>query len=232
MNTNDVIIGTVEQGSFRFPIEFGMFGYSQYIADATFDTGCSHSLISAKSLNIGNKKLVKLKEEALYDIDVKLSVGKGIESKEINTVQLKQAVIEINNLKKQLVKKKYSKEKAKIFLEKHISNTLKTEILDSKLVRFEYLASQYKIDGVEIGNFKVKVSFDLGKVNLIGMHIIKDLYTKIFSDKNQTYLLAKKNSPLADMELDMAMDELKDQLELLDMHYEGKGKGRTYLWEK
>ena len=133
MSTNDTIIGMIERGSFHFPIEFDMFNNHQYIPDATFDTGCSHSLISVKSLNIGNKSISDLKKEALYDIDVKLGLGKGIESKDINTEHLK-----------------------------------------------------------------------------------KILYTKIFSDNNQIFLLAKKNTPLADNELDITMAELKEQLELLN----------------
>lgn len=90
----------------------------------------------------------------------------------------------------------------------------KARILESKLIRYEYEAINYKIDGVKIGDFNIRISFDLSKVNLIGMHIIKELYTKIFSFHNQTFLLAKKLTPLADIELDTTMDELREQLEL------------------
>lgn len=55
----------------------------------------------------------------------------------------------------------------------------------------------------------------LNKVNLIGMHIIKQLYTKIFSAKGQIFLVAKKSTPLADTELDNIAAELKEQIELL-----------------
>lgn len=212
MSTNDTIIGAIERGSFHFPIEFDMFNNHQYIPDATFDTGCSHSLISVKSLNTGSKPISALKKEALYDIDIKLGLGKGIESKDINTDHLKSDIREINSWKKQLK----GIDRASDILKLHITEEMQSRILTSKLVRYEYEAKDYKIDGVKIGDFKVRVSFDLNKVNLIGMHIIKILYTKIFSDNNQIFLLAKKNTPLADNELDMTMAELKEQLELLN----------------
>jgi len=47
---------------------------------------------------------------------------------------------------------------------------------NSPNIRFEYLAVNYTIDGVLIGNFHV---------NLIGMHIIKELYTKIYAINNK-----------------------------------------------
>lgn len=52
VNTNNIIVGKIKNGSFRFPIEFHMFGMKQKIQKVTFDTGCSHSLISIKSLSI------------------------------------------------------------------------------------------------------------------------------------------------------------------------------------
>lgn len=212
MSTNDTIIGAIERGTFHFPIEFHMFNNHQYIPDATFDTGCSHSLISVKSLNIGNKSIVDLKREALYDINIRLGIGKGVESKDINTNQLKADVREINGWKKQLK----GRDKATEILKTNITEEMQLRILESKLIRYEYEATDYEIDGVRIGNFKVRVSFDLSKVNLIGMHIIKELYTKIFSDNNQTFLLAKKKTLIADTELDRTMTELREQLELLN----------------
>lgn len=83
MNTNDTIIGAVDRGSFHFPIEFDMFSNHQYIPDAIFDTGCSHSLISIRSLNPGNKSIEELKKEALFNVNIRLGIGKGIESKNI-----------------------------------------------------------------------------------------------------------------------------------------------------
>lgn len=216
VNMNDVIIGVINKGSFHFPIEFEMFGEQQYVADATYDTGCSHSLISASSLNLGTKTIDDLKKELLYDINVNLFIGLGVESKGINISDIKRYVNKVNNLKQQLVNKGVPKDKAEEVLRKHITTEIETAILSSKMVRYEYLASSYKIDGVEIGDFKVRVSFNLKNVNLIGMHIIKELYTKIFSRNGKIFLLAKKNSELAEIDLDVALDELTEELELSD----------------
>lgn len=154
MSTSDTIIGAVERGSFHFPIEFNMFNNHQYIPDATFDTGCSHSLISAKSLDLGNKSIEDLKKEALYDIDVKLGIGKGIESKDINTDQIKDDIRKINGWKNQLK----DRNDAKKILRTYITEEMQLRVLSSKLVRYEYEAYNYMIDGVSIGDFKVRVS--------------------------------------------------------------------------
>ena len=169
-----------------------MFSNHQYIPDAIFDTGCSHSLISIRSLNPGNKSIEELKKEALFNVNIRLGIGKGIESKDINTDQIKIDIKRINSRKNQLK----STDKSTEFLKALINGEMQARILESKLIRYEYEAINYKIDGVKIGDFNIRISFDLSKVNLIGMHIIKELYTKIFSFHNQTFLLAKKNSHL------------------------------------
>ncbi len=216
MSTNDVIIGNVKRGSFKFPINFDLFGIKQTIPEATYDTGCSHSLISAKSLNLCGKDIDVVQEEFLYDSEITLHIGRGVESKEINIAELKKDIEEINKWKKQLRNKKVVKVRATQLLKQKITDDMKNNILGSKLVRYGVTVQNYEIDGVLIGDFKVRVSFKLGGANLIGMHIIKELYTKIFPRNDEIYLLAKKNSPLADCELDIAMDELAEQLDLYD----------------
>lgn len=214
---NDIIVGVVDNGSFKFPIEFNMFGNKQSIPDAVFDTGCSHSLISVRNLNIGDRDIEELKEEAFYDVNVTLALGRGIESKDIDTKQLNRDIKKINRWKEQLLAKKCSNERAKELILEHITEDMIERISKGKrLIRYEYMASDYKINGVTIGDVKVRLSFELGKVNLIGMHIIRELYTKIFSEGGNIYLLAEKNSPLADSELDIAIDELREQLGTLD----------------
>lgn len=228
VNTNDTIIGIINKGSFHFPIEFDMFDEHQLITEATFDTGCSHSLISIGSLNLGNNSnivngdykqiLEKLKEDALYDINIRLSIGRGVESKNIDIRQLKAYITKINALKRKLLDNKCDKEEARILLKNtYITDEMKSIITQNKnLIRYQFLAHNYTIDGVQIGDFYVNISFDLENVNLIGMHIIKELYTKIFPADNKIFLLAKKNTPVADTELDIVMDEIKEQIESLD----------------
>lgn len=86
-----------------------------------------------------------------------------------------------------------------------------SRIEKSKFVRYEYTALNYKINGVEIGNFNVKVSFDIAKSNLIGMYIIKELYTKIFCEDNQVFLLSIRNSPKAEDVLNREISRLQGE---------------------
>lgn len=209
---NDTIIGVIDKGSFRFPVEFDMFGIHQYIDNVTFDTGCSHSLISVKSLNIGDTSIEELKKAALFDSNVTLIIGKGIESVDVDTEQLQNDIIKINRCKKQLQADRKSEQEVETFLRNYMSKESMQRILKSPLIRYDYMASNYTIDGVVIGDFKVRVSFDLGKANLIGMHIIKELYTKIFSERGKICLFATKNPEHADKEL----DAFRQQLELID----------------
>lgn len=60
-------------------------------------------MISVKSLNVGDRSISDLKKEALYDIEVKLGIGKGVESKDINTDLLKADIRNINDWKLQLM---------------------------------------------------------------------------------------------------------------------------------
>ena len=193
---NDVIIGVVDRGSFRFPLEFELLNNKQAITNAVYDTGCSHSLISVDSLNIGNLSIEEFKEQLLYDTETYLYAGAGVESntvkKKLQLEQLAKSLKQINDLKKSLI----GDEKAEDNLRNNISESLKDTILDpqNKNIRFGYKIKNLKIDGVDIGDFEIRLAFNMGNVNLIGMHIIRELYTKIFTNNNKIYLIAKKNS--------------------------------------
>lgn len=118
---NNAIIGKVRRGSFHFPIQFQLFGEEQIIADAVFDTGCSHSLISAKSLIAKDKTLEQLKKDALFDANVTLSIGKGIESKEIDTTELKKQIKLINNIKKFILENNIDANQSKELITQYIN---------------------------------------------------------------------------------------------------------------
>lgn len=218
VSTNDVIIGAINKGSFHFPIQFEIMELKQAINDAVYDTGCSHSLISVDSLNLGKKSISEFKEQLIYDVNTYIYTGAGVESstsaKKKELVLLGQKLRQLNKLKQSLI----GSNKAEAVLQSKIDQNLKDIILDpkNKNIRFGYRVSDFKIDGVNIGDFEIRLAFGMGNVNLIGMHIIRELYTKIFSKNNAIYLLAKKNSPLADIELDIAMDELIAKLDLVD----------------
>lgn len=169
-------------------------------------------MISVKSLNIGDTSIEELKKAALFDSNVTLIIGKGIESVDVDTEQLQNDIIKINRCKKQLQADRKSEQEVETFLRNYMSKESMQRILKSPLIRYDYMASNYTIDGVVIGDFKVRVSFDLGKANLIGMHIIKELYTKIFSERGKICLFATKNPEHADKEL----DAFRQQLELID----------------
>lgn len=136
MSTNDTIIGIVDRGAFRFPIEFDMFGIHQYIGNVTFDTGCSHSLISVKSLNIGDKSIEELKREAFFDLDVTLIIGKGIESVDIDTEQLQNDIVKINRCKNQLKAAHKIKQEVEILLRQCISEKVILRVLRSPLILY------------------------------------------------------------------------------------------------
>ena len=191
---SDVIIGKVNRGTFRFPIEFELFGEEQVISDAVFDTGCSHSFISAKSLVTGDKSLDELKEEALYDAHVQLSIGKGIESNDIDTTELKRQIKIINTIKQHVLKNNIDLNLSKTLITNQIQIETLTSILNSKLIRFGYTVKGYTINGLCIGDIDIKVSFHTGQTNLIGMHIIKELSTTIRAIGDEVYLYAIKNT--------------------------------------
>lgn len=213
---NDIIIGTVKSGSFHFPIEFELMGMEQSIDYAVYDTGCSHSLISVDSLNLGETNINEFKEQLLYSVNTYICTGSGVESsteaKKKELANLGQALRKLNALKKKLI----GNNNAEAILHEKVGERLKRIILESPNIRFGNKISGLKIDGVSIGDFDIRLAFGLGNVNLIGMHIIRELHTKIFSENGTVYLLAKKKSPLADIELDIAVDELKEHLEMLD----------------
>ena len=124
MNMNDVIVSKVDRGSFKFPIQFELFGNRQNISNAVFDTGCSHSLISANILNIGNKSLEDLEHEALMDIDVVLAIGAGVESNIKQIKELRKYVESINSLKAELRKITQTKDYIKFSLANAIKNNI------------------------------------------------------------------------------------------------------------
>ena len=128
VNTSDTIVSKIEKGSFRFPIQFELFGHNQNIAHAAFDTGCSHSLISVSSLDVCNKNIRTLEHEALMDVNIPLAVGAGIESNSKETVCIRKYVKEINLLKRQLRKLGKSQEECRHILEKKITATIEDAI--------------------------------------------------------------------------------------------------------
>ncbi len=197
MSTSDVIVSKIEKGSFKFPVQFELFGNNQNILEATFDTGCSHSLVSVSSLNIGNKTIKDLEHEALTDVDVMLAIGVGVESNNEQTKNVRKYIRQINKIKEQLKQQGKSKSDSKNILKRKITPKIENIISNSKNVRYEYIAHNYSIDGVEIGDIYIRLSFHTEHKNLIGMHIIKKLYTKIFSVDTSIFMIATLDRALS-----------------------------------
>ena len=68
--------------------------------------------------------------------------------------------------------------------------------IKSKNVRFEYMAHNYTI--VASGDIHVRVSINTEHKNLIGMQIIRNLYTKIFCMEEHVFIIAARNKALSD----------------------------------
>ncbi len=209
MNTKDIIIGEVDYGSFRFPMQFKAFGGTQIIADAVFDTGCSHSLISFNSLNRYGKSLEDIQRNILYNKDSILGIGVGVESKGSDLEYIKQLVNKINHYK-EICKNENELEN---LIDKNITLDDRKMLFDSKNVRYKYPITGLVIDNVPLGNFDIMLSYGTNGINLIGMHIIKELYTKIYHSSGKTYMFAMKNSNNMD-EMDSAMREVEEYIDL------------------
>lgn len=201
VNMSDAIVSRIKRGSFQFPIQFELFGNSQNIGEAVFDTGCSHSLISVNSLDIGGRSLSDLEHAALMDVDVILAVGAGIESNVSHTKKIRNYVKQINGLKEQLKQCDKSKADCRKVLEMNITPEIEDALSKSKNVRYEYIAHNYSINGMTIGDTNIRLSFCTDHKNLIGMHIIRNLHTKIFSIDSDIFMVsALDNSSLDDAE--------------------------------
>lgn len=197
-----VIVARVKRGSFRLPIEFKMLGEDQAIRDAVFDTGCAHSLISVDSLTLEPNILNTLQYELLTDIDIPLLLGSGIESSLDDVDQFKKYVKAINIKKEELRNANISKSDARKILDEIFSknpDVLKL-IYESKNIRYAYEVKDYAIDNMNIGDITVKLSFNTQNKNLIGMHIIEKLYTKIFRLDNNIILIASLDNSLLNKE--------------------------------
>lgn len=215
MSTNDVIVGQLDRNVFRFPIQFEMFGIKQYISDAVFDTGCAHSLVSIANMNTGQHTIEELCEMQYYNIYALVGTGLGVESQGVDIRELSKAIRLLNEVKKALQSKAFTEEQNREVIDNYITPEYKKLILESKNTRYECRAKEYTIDGVNVGDIDIRVSFTLGNVTLIGMHIIKQLYTKIFNKDNEVYLLSTLNNEDAETKLNETFKEISECIDSL-----------------
>lgn len=185
--SRNVLIQNVKSGSFKFPITFTMYDEAINARGVTYDTGCAHSLISVDSLNLQMDRN-KFQLDLLYDKSIKLNVSRGVEAQSINTNDIRLLVNKINAIKASNV----TVEEA-IASNKITKNEI-NKILASKNVRYEVIVKDYTIANLNIGDIQVRLGFNLGETNLIGMHIIKELCTYVFNYKNNNILIAIQKS--------------------------------------
>ena len=137
-----------------------------------------------------------LQHDLLTDVDVLLAIGIGVEAFPNDTNEIKRYVKQINNDKLNLKSKGFSKQYAKQKLEQMIPQTVENLISKSKNIRYEYTVHNYTIDNINLGDTVVRLSFNTNNKNLIGMHIIQSLYSKIFKLENAIFLIASLDNTL------------------------------------
>lgn len=183
----DTLIQNVKNGSIKFPVTFTMYDETIKIQNAVYDTGCAHSLISVDSLNLQMDR-DKFQLDLLYDKSIKLNVSRGVEAQSINTQDIELLVNKINAIKESNLTVEEAIDSNKI-----TDNEI-NDILISKNVRYEVTVRNYTIANLNLGDIQVRLAFNLGKTNLIGMHIIKELCTYVFNYKNNNILIAVQKS--------------------------------------
>ena len=190
MNTK--IIQMNKNNAFKVNCRFSIDGILTEIHDATYDTGCSLSLISANYMNFNDdiNKDIKIKEfqdYCIYSAGILLYCGTGVEGRTANLSKLKRIIKKINNIKLQCRKEMTDPQ---VGIDKDINQVDMQYLKASKNVRYGVPASDISIEGELVSKCcYIQIAFNIGPVNLIGMEIIKKLVTYIFSYKKDTYLI-------------------------------------------
>jgi len=190
---NKIITAIRRNGSFQFPIEFNIFNNPQSIENAVFDTGCGHSLISINSLQL-NKPLEYIKNYLFYSKNSYLCTNYGIDTPKI-TQEISNLIQQINKYKQQ----SKNNEEAYKLIYSNLSEKQIQLILNATSIRFSYKIKNLSIDEVPLGDYTLLLSLNTD-VNLIGMHIIRDLYTKIHPEGEYVRMYAIKKPPNTSVE--------------------------------
>lgn len=147
---------------------------------ATFDTGCAHSFVSANCIyghDITKEYKTQLKLQAIKSKNVRLTIGCGVESKSDEKAK------EFEEIKLIILKRN-----------KDIASLTQDDI--DKLLNCQNIKALYKIKksvlaGYKLDDSSIMVSYDFDNVVLVGMNIIKNLYTIIGTKGSHTMLFAK-----------------------------------------
>lgn len=185
MNTNYIAIELDECNTFRINMRFELFGKGLRIPHACFDTGCNTTLISL------DETITNIKQtELLYDPSIKVTLSFGVEGKQNkNNIELQNMIKTINSVKNQYPDKNIIQEKL---------NNIKDKALNNIHLRYIVNAQNILLNNMQIPDTEVLVAFNLFDSFLIGMNIIKQLRTQIYSIEKGTYLISTLNSNNAD----------------------------------
>lgn len=217
---DDAIIASVESGSFRLDIQFEIMNTHFKVSDAVFDTGCSHSLISVNTLSLNDSKLAELRNRAIYDKRVIISRGKGVESRGYDKSLLN--IIDKLNM----IKSKASNNKELVnLIHKYMKKSEIDTLLNSINARFEFVVDNFCVGNINLGRIAVRFSFKTNNTCLIGMHIIRQLRTEIYSKNGEIILIATKNSDKAKALIEnykLHVDDLLDDIQVVESNYVNK----------
>lgn len=208
---NDIIRKSVDHGSFTFKAKFELFGSIQTINNAIFDTGCSHSLISLDSL-ILNKDINNARIDMILDKNTRIFTGTGVDSIKKDLTTFRQVATIINKIKEANI------DKDNDYIRNEIINriTMKNIITLSKYkcIRCELVIPELNIDGIILKNINIRIGLCTENANLIGMHIIRELYTTIYSANNKIILIVTKNESDACNKISKEIKEINECLEI------------------
>lgn len=212
MTMNNYIKKEVIQGCFYLAIQFKFKKILKNIDKAVYDTGCYHSCISYNL--IADKKYIgltqirdkqlrekekqryirELKIKGIFNPNVKITCGFGVESQSNDDRQAYANITEhikmINRIKQEGLNKHKDIGSIKNELCSYITNDILEQILCNKNVKYEYKVTGYTIVNMYIGDTSIHIDYDHDNVALIGMHVIKDLDTRIFPTENGICLVA------------------------------------------
>ena len=173
------IFAKLADGVFEISWEF-LFNNSYKNIYATWDTGCGTTMVSynllIKKEQIANEERIRYKKEALLSKSARLSVGYGIESFDINSMEKGLVIQEIVD--------RYNNNPESINEEEFDA------LIEYEGLYFDYNVTKVRMAGYCYKDTTVSISYDYDNVALIGMEIIKDFYSIIGTKGNKTFLFA------------------------------------------
>lgn len=175
----EYIFSEMINNAFRMSWDFELDGIMRNTI-AVFDTGCTHSMVSANCVyghNISDTDKRRMKLNDIRNKSIELCIARGVESqsdekkKELNAIQV-------------LVDKRNKDINSLTIDEQEI-------LLDCEQIKFKHKIKYHYIAGYFMCGGEIQISYDFDNVVLIGMEFIKELYVIIGTRGGKTLLFAK-----------------------------------------